>query len=278
MVGHLVEDRNTIESFLQKKVISDGYTYKVVNCGAWEDTTKILMNFGEFKENDIVIVYSDSVKCKGFSNLSLEKIYEQNDLSLKWTDGCLHHCNQNVNEVIAEEIYKEILPDLSRDVYCSKSEWGGVKFNISNFVLDTYIKIFFDDYQRQQESINGAIIMNCNPFTKGHRYLIEWASRKVELLFIFVVSEDKSLFSFEERMEMVKNGVCDLSNVRVIPSGEFILSDCTFPQYFGKIEDDKMLINAEYDVRFWGKYIAQCLQIKYRFVGEENDEIGRAHV
>ncbi len=125
MVGHLVEDRNTIESFLQKKVISDGYTYKVVNCGAWEDTTKILMNFGEFKENDIVIVYSDSVKCKGFSNLSLEKIYEQNDLSLKWTDGCLHHCNQNVNEVIAEEIYKEILPDLSRDVYCSKSEWGG---------------------------------------------------------------------------------------------------------------------------------------------------------
>ena len=63
----------------------------------------------------------------------------------------------------------------------------------------------------------GAIVMNCNPFTKGHRYLIEQAAGQVDLLYIFVVEEDKSTFKFEDRIEMVRRGTVDLDKVKVLP-------------------------------------------------------------
>ena len=34
----------------------------------------------------------------------------------------------------------------------------------------------------------GAIVMNCNPFTMGHRYLIETAASQVDRLYVFVLS------------------------------------------------------------------------------------------
>ena len=55
----------------------------------------------------------------------------------------------------------------------------------------------------------GAAVMNCNPFTIGHRYLIETAAKECDLLYIFVLSEDKSEFSFADRLEMVKRGTAD---------------------------------------------------------------------
>ena len=40
----------------------------------------------------------------------------------------------------------------------------------------------------------GAVVMNCNPLTLGHRYLIEQALKQCDYLMIFVVQEDKSFF------------------------------------------------------------------------------------
>ncbi|MBQ9442198.1 MAG: [Selenomonadaceae bacterium] len=76
--------------------------------------------------------------------------------------------------------------------------------------------------------------MNCNPFTLGHEYLIEYASKKVKKLYIFVVEEDKSEFKFADRFELVKRGVKKFSNVEVLPSGKFIISQQTFSGYFNK--------------------------------------------
>lgn len=114
--------------------------------------------------------------------------------------------------------------------------------------------------------------MNCNPFTYGHRFLIEEACKKVKQLIVFVVEEDKSLFSFEERFAMVVEGTKDIKNVIVVPSGEFILSQKTFPEYFVKIENDDVSRNAESDINIFAKGIAPKLNIKYRFVGEEKTD------
>ena len=85
----------------------------------------------------------------------------------------------------------------------------------------------------------GAIVMNCNPFTNGHKYLIETARNKVDVLLIFVLEEDKSYFSYKDRMTMVKLGTADMGNVYVVPSGKFMISALTFPEYFViiKLED-----------------------------------------
>ena len=118
----------------------------------------------------------------------------------------------------------------------------------------------------------GSIVMNCNPFTYGHRYLIEQALKKVDYLIIFVVEEDKSVFSFTERFVMVCEGVADLENVKVVPSGPFILSRTTFPEYFIKIRDEELEQNVENDITLFAEKIAPRLNIRYRFVGEEPED------
>ena len=39
-----------------------------------------------------------------------------------------------------------------------------------------------------------AIVMNANPFTLGHQYLVEKAAAENDLVHLFMVSEDASLF------------------------------------------------------------------------------------
>ena len=119
------------------------------------------------------------------------------------------------------------------------------------------------------EGVVGAAVMNCNPFTRGHRYLIESASKQVDRLYVFVVSEDSSRFSFADRFEMVKRGVADLENVTVLPSGEYMISKATFPTYFIKDEAKAERIYAELDVSLFGEKIAPALNISKRFVGTE---------
>lgn len=113
-----------------------------------------------------------------------------------------------------------------------------------------------------------AIVMNCNPFTKGHRYLVEIARQMVDLLYIFVVEEDKSYFSFSDRLEMVKRGTADMDGLRVIPSGKYILSKDTFSQYFKK-ESVEIVDEMDYDIYIFGEVVAKELGIRCRFVGEE---------
>ena len=61
----------------------------------------------------------------------------------------------------------------------------------------------------------GALVMNCNPFTLGHLSLIESAAAECDHVYVFVLSEDKSRFSANDRLAMVKLGVVHLENVSV---------------------------------------------------------------
>ena len=115
----------------------------------------------------------------------------------------------------------------------------------------------------------GAIVMNCNPFTLGHRYLIEYASKQVDRLYIFAVEEDRSFFPFADRIKLIKEGTADLGNVIVLPSGNFIISALTFTDYFGKTELQDKKIDPSLDVSLFGEYIAPTLGITVRFAGEE---------
>lgn len=111
--------------------------------------------------------------------------------------------------------------------------------------------------------------MNCNPFTNGHRKLVETASREVDRLYVFVVEEDKSFFKFKDRMEMVRRGVEDFRNVVVVPSGRFIISSFTFPEYFMKDYVKEREFDVSSDIRTFCESIAPEFGIRVRFVGEE---------
>ena len=115
----------------------------------------------------------------------------------------------------------------------------------------------------------GSIVVNCNPFTLGHQYLIETAASECEYLFIFVVTENRSLFPTDVRLKLVKNGTKHLTNVIVIEGGDYIISQATFPRYFLKDCDDLALAQARLDVMIFSDHIVPTLGINRRYVGEE---------
>ena len=131
-----------------------------------------------------------------------------------------------------------------------------------------FIKQLQDMRRTDVEDI-GAIVMNCNPFTRGHQFLIETCAAKVDLLYIFVVEEDRSDFPFADRIKLVTAGTAHLPNVEVLPSGKFIISTLTFPEYFQKGDLQEVAIDPSNDVELFGRYIAPALGITQRFVGEE---------
>lgn len=116
---------------------------------------------------------------------------------------------------------------------------------------------------------NGAVVVNCNPFTNGHRYLIEQASELVDNLYVFVVREDRSIFPFDVRFRLVREGVRDLANVVVLDTSRYIVSGATFPTYFLKKDDPVARIQMELDVTLFSSRIAPFFGITRRFVGTE---------
>ena len=115
----------------------------------------------------------------------------------------------------------------------------------------------------------GVIVMNCNPFTLGHRYLIERSSELVERLYVVVVREDCSMFSYSERKAMVSQGVKDLGNVVVVDGSDYAVSATTFPTYFLKRISDATDTQILLDLDIYLRHIAPALGANVRFVGSE---------
>ena len=115
----------------------------------------------------------------------------------------------------------------------------------------------------------GAAVMNCNPFTLGHRYLIETAAKACDHVYIFVLSEDQSRFSAHDRMEMVRLGTADLANVTVLPTGPYLISNATFPTYFLKDREGASQVHCKLDIAIFENYFVPKFGITHRYVGTE---------
>lgn len=124
----------------------------------------------------------------------------------------------------------------------------------------------------------GVVVMNCNPFTLGHHYLIEQAAKQVKRLYVMVVREDCSLFAYTERKAMVEQGVADIENVTVIDGSDYAISRATFPTYFLKRLDDAADTQMQLDLDLFRRHIAPALGATVRFVGTEpTDQLTRRY-
>lgn len=119
---------------------------------------------------------------------------------------------------------------------------------------------------------NGAIVMNANPFTKGHRYLIEQAASQVDNLYVIVVKEDRSRFPYVERKAMIEAGCAGLDNVVVCEGSDYAISAATFPTYFLKKLDDATDTQIALDLDLFVNHIAQPLGVTVRFAGSEPED------
>ena len=114
----------------------------------------------------------------------------------------------------------------------------------------------------------GAIVMNANPFTLGHRYLVEQARAACGVLHLFMVSEDVSLVPFSVRKKLIMEGTKDIPGIIYHEAGSYIISSATFPAYFQKGDNAVIRSQAGIDARIFTQ-IAAALGITDRFVGDE---------
>lgn len=132
------------------------------------------------------------------------------------------------------------------------------------------IRSFLDSLPAAQATGRiGAVVMNCNPFTKGHRYLIESAAKDCDHLYVFILSEDKSQFPAADRLALVRAGTADLQNITVLPTGPYLISSATFPTYFLKEREAAQTVQCLLDIAIFAKYFAPKFGITDRFVGTE---------
>lgn len=161
----------------------------------------------------------------------------------------------------------------TEDVLFMENKRDGIK-DFANKLLESSKDRYaaFAD-EKGREPLCGAIVANCNPFTLGHRYLIETALKECDLLHLFILSEDKSDFSAEERFAMVSEGIKDLPRVLLHPTSDYLISQATFPTYFIKDKAKAEDANCELDVRIFCECLAGPLSIKKRFAGTEPTDV-----
>lgn len=178
-----------------------------------------------------------------------------------------------IADILARDFKKE---ESKKNIDYKESKRSLQKRNHQELASAQSVKNFVDEVKEQLNRSGckayhqiGSIVMNCNPFTLGHRHLIEYGLSQVDFLIVFVVEENLSYFKFLDRLSLVKKGTNDIKNICVVPSGNFIISSTTFPSYFQKDLIDSGKIDVSSDIEFFGQHIAQQLNIKKRFIGFE---------
>lgn len=129
---------------------------------------------------------------------------------------------------------------------------------------------YLDSLPRYPEAKTvGAAVMNCDPFTNGHRYLIETAAKDCDRLYVFVLSEDRGHFPAKDRLALVQAGTADLENVTVVETGPYLISAATFPTYFLPNRDQAGEARCQLDIAIFAGRLAPALGITHRYVGTE---------
>ena len=267
------DDNHTMSAKLQKMIKGK---YNVINRGTVNTCLNYVMRMSEFKKGDVIVFFSP------------EKIPQRRDERIVYLDmtdilntipqlerhitDSVFHCDGVVIDAIVQSVYKEIV---KKKTYEGKKEivffGSAVKRepSIKMYDRNEYVEWLEQLKEYKREGNNGAIVMNANPFTQGHLYLAEYAAEQVDNLYIFVVQEDKSYFSFEDRLRLVEEGTKHLKNVIVLPSSQYIISSSSLPGYFKKEDmSGDFKLDATQDLISFVQ-AANVLGVKTRFAGEE---------
>lgn len=287
--GYAVEDKDTFPSCLQK-IVRDR-NIRVVSHSTWgAEDAFIIQNLcedlreGVIEEHDMILCYmkelpfADRMKeLNIYVNDTTEAFHQalgKNGVDFYDMPG---HMNAEGYQFLADYIAEDLKGDL--EVQAARTEQTehsrkAKKGNTLNEEQEREVRAYINGIQKQlpdgmDGQTAGAVLMNCNPFTRGHRYLIETALKEVDFLYVFIVEEDRSDFSYEDRMNMVRLGVADLDRLMVIPSGRYMASVYTVPDYFFRDMQKQKMIDLTLDVKIFAEYIAPALHITKRFLGTE---------
>jgi len=208
-------------------------------------------------------------------DLAVDETYQSENLASLLVNEILNYFRSNNiynYQVFTKPKYKNIFISLGFKKIVETDKVimleGGVTF--INDKLKEINKILNNKFgEINQNTDLGCVVINGNPITNGHMHIIEEASRNHKLVVLFVVEEDKSEFTFEERFSFAYLSTMRLGNVCVIPSSKYIVSSSTFPSYFLKDETEVSEQYSKIDALIFKEYFMKQLFIKKRYVGTE---------
>ena len=273
-VGPYVEDRHTIESFLQRKLNENGYFYRVVNCGCWESGYSELLRIAStpMEKGDVAVVFFEG---KGFPStdcLDLLQILEDNKAPAEWMLDAPIHANDRIHRMYAEAIFGRLTEEVLKPARLDSSK---PRLTRPRKLVPSALavkELYLDRYFWNMPPARGTRVSNIgihgNPFTNGHLHLAKSALADSDRLIVLVLEEEMALFSFAERYAMACAALKGLGDVIVVPSGPFHGTRTTNPGYFTKTESS-LEENVLNEFSIFASLIAPSLGINVRYIGEE---------
>ena len=244
--------RKTTSDFLKKLGLSfDGNVNVTINI---LDGKKIIATASAEKNLIKCIGVDENYRSKGLMNTLISEIIS-------------HQYDNNIYDlsIITKIENEKVIQSLGFETICETENIILMENNKKKF--KKYLENISKNKVAKEQS--SAIVMNLNPITKGHMYLIEKAAKESEQVYIFIVSEDKSKVPFETRVKLAKESTKFLENVKIIEGGDYIISSKTFPTYFSKNVDEWINNYCDLDLKLFGKFISKELNIRKRYVGKE---------
>lgn len=259
------------EAFLQEELIKIEKFLEKFSLKLDNNLTKTI--YIENENLDII----GTISCQDYiiKDLAVDPNYQSENLASVLVNEILNYFRLNNiynYQVFTKPIYEQVFVSLGFKEIVKTDKVIMLEGGISN--INDKIKEIKNIINNTFGEINetsdiACIVMNGNPITNGHVYLIEEASKNHKMVVLFVVEEDKSEFTFKERFSMAYISTMRLGNVCVIPSSKYIVSSSTFPSYFLKNETEVSEQYSLIDALIFKEYFIKNLFIKKRYVGSE---------
>ena len=259
------------EAFLQEELIKIEKFLEKFSLKLDNNLTKTI--YIENENLDII----GTISCQDYiiKDLAVDPNYQSENLASVLVNEILNYFRLNNiynYQVFTKPIYEQVFVSLGFKEIVKTDKVIMLEGGISN--INDKIKEIKNIINNRFGEINetsdiACIVMNGNPITNGHVYLIEEASKNHKMVVLFVVEEDKSEFTFKERFSMAYISTMRLGNVCVIPSSKYIVSSSTFPSYFLKNETEVSEQYSLIDALIFKEYFIKNLFIKKRYVGSE---------
>ena len=228
-----------------------------------EENGNIIASISKAKDIIKCLAVLPSYQSENLSGLLVSKIIEK-----------MHEENIFSYLVFTKAIYENTFINLGMRKLVSTTNTvmleGGID-TIDDTINKMKVKIAAEYGNITQNCKVGSIVMNANPVTLGHQYLIEKSVLENDLTLVFVVEEDNQEFDFSSRYSLVYLTCKKFESVIVLPASKYIVSKATFPTYFLKediVDKEVSLI----DGLIFKTYFMDKLKIDKRYVGSETKE------
>ena len=293
VMGLCVADEMTICSILQRHLNGTGYDAKVYNHG---------LAYGNDQLNDLVGMMDEPVRTgdwiiwfSAFDKNTLSK-FEHQSIPIIDVSQCVQglkdwyldnpfHCNGQANSKIAAEIFNHLKSVSQSQIANERSSLiDSMKIKLHHNPYSVLDSTELNEYEKYLEQFScssnvktkGAVVLNANPCTLGHLYLVREALKYVDFLYVFLVEDSTGNLPYIEREIMLKEALKYNKRVKVIRGGSIMTSEIIFPEYFNRSSKPSK-VSLVLAHRCFGQVVSKRLGVTYRFFGTEpNDPLTRA--